>query len=232
MTIQSLIIDIITVLIGVFIIIDAYRKGFLRYVVLVVGCVLSFFVALYLSKIVSVHLFDAFFRENIIEYVNSTISQSVGDISIGTIVPAVFFKLPQGVQNLLYSQFGDVSQLVQLLESKTNGAVGDLGLIIADDIISPVFVGLIEVLSCFILFIIFVIIVKGIAKIFRNFYAIPIIGPVNSFLGGLLGIVQTVMIYYLIGLSISVIISFTANEMSWINQEVINSTYIIKYFVL
>ncbi|MEG0691619.1 MAG: CvpA family protein [Oscillospiraceae bacterium] len=227
----SFIIDIVTALIGLFIIYGAYRKGFIRSIILVIGYVFSIFLAIYLSKIVSVYIFNNFIRTPIINNINQTISSSVGNISVSMVVPAILSKLPKVILNPLFSSFGGESELIQLIDNQTGGILEKLGTVVADNVIAPILLSLMEVITCLIIFILCTIIVKIIAKMFTGLYAIPIIGSINSILGGVLGIVQTAIIYYLLALVISTIISLTANELPWINNEIMNSTYILKHFI-
>ncbi len=231
MATYSFIIDVVTALIGFFIIYGAYRKGFIRSIILVIGYVFSIFLAIYLSKIVSVYLFDNFIRASIIENINKTVAANTGAVSVSVVVPAILAKLPPILQNPILGSFGGEGELIKLIDNQTGGILDKLGSVIADNVVAPIILSLMEVISCFIIFILCTIFVKIIAKMFKGIYAIPIIGPINSILGGLLGIIQTGIVFYLLALIVSTIISLTANELPWINNEVVNSTYIIRHFL-
>ncbi|MFZ2537275.1 MAG: CvpA family protein [Oscillospiraceae bacterium] len=231
MTTYSFIIDVVTALIGFFIIYGAYRKGFIRSIILVIGYVFSIFLAIYLSKIVSVYLFDNFIRTLIIENINNTVATNAGVASVAMVIPAILSKLPRVILNPILSSFGGENELIKLIDNQTGGILEKLGSVIADNVVAPIVLSLLEVISCLIIFILCTIIVKIIAKMFKGLYAIPIIGPINSILGGALGIVQTGIVFYLLALIISTVISLTANELPWINNQVMNSTYILRHFL-
>lgn len=231
MTKYSLIIDGITAFIGLLIIYNGYKKGFIRSVILVIGYVFSIFFAIYLSKILSVYLYDNFIRDLIIENIDKTIAANTGQISVAGIVPVVLSKLPKIIINPIIGDSGGMNHLNQLIIDQTDGSLTKLSQAIVDNIFSPIILQLMKVILCLIIFILCTIIVKIIAKMFKGIYAIPIIGPINSILGGLLGIVQAGIAYYLIALVISIIISLTANELPWINNEVMKSTYILRHFL-
>lgn len=227
----SLIIDIITVIVGLLIVYSGYRKGFIRSIILVVGYILSVFIAIYLSKIISQYLFDSFIRTYVVDAINSAIEVNTGDFSAAAIIPIILAQLPKFIANPILSGFGGEAELYKLIDDKSNGVLENLGAVISDNVVQPIMISLLEIISCLIIFLICTIIVQIIARMFKGLYSIPIVGSLNAVLGGLLGIIQVIILYYIAALVISTIISLTANNLPYLNSEVLRSTYILKLFM-
>ncbi len=91
-------------------------------------------------------------------------------------------------------------------------------------IINQALAGLISVILVSVLFVVVKIISKAITKLFN----LTIIGKINSFFGGVLGIAKGAIIAFAICLIITIIM-YVKGEGFWIfNTETINSTYIFK----
>ena len=85
-------------------------------------------------------------------------------------------------------------------------------------------------LFCLLIFVICVIIVKMIASLFKRFYKIPILGPVNSFLGGAVGVLKAAVLLYILAVAASFAVSVTANQLSWFNTDIISHSHIFSGF--
>ncbi len=230
MSIYSIILDIITAVIGIGIVISAYKKGFLRSIILFVGYIASIFVAIYLSKFISSFIYTNFIRESIVNSVQNLALTNPQSVDVSIIVNQFLESLPKIFSSSLIAYFGGSQEIVNNITESTTGAVNNLGILVADTIAKPIITGLLQTISCIIVFFICIFIVKLVSKLFGGFYAVPILGTVNSVLGGIVGVAQAAIWLFVLGVIGKMIISFTANSLTYFNIDIINNTYLYNFF--
>lgn len=71
---------------------------------------------------------------------------------------------------------------------------------------------------------------NGLSKLFKMVNRIPLVGPVNRGLGGILGALQGVIILFILGMVVDVLVIFTNNSLMVFNQATLAKTFIFKYF--
>lgn len=69
-----------------------------------------------------------------------------------------------------------------------------------------------------------------VASLFKGFYAIPILGPVNAVLGGIVGIFKAGIILYVLAIVGSMVISLSGDKLSWFNSGIVENSHIFKWF--
>lgn len=227
-----LIIDIASVFIFLIIVYKSYKLGFLRAVVQLVGYVASLFAALFLSVQIRDWLYNNIIRVKIISSVEG-IAESASSSAASSIVPFFMDSLPQVFfRPLVTKSFGSEEEIISYLEKTVDSAALSLGEIIADDIIGPIVSFCMTALFFVIIFIICIVIVNLISTLFKRFYAIPILGTLNSLLGGVIGLLKAPVILVVIGAIASLICTYSANEIDWFNSGLIEQTVIFKQFVI
>lgn len=100
---------------------------------------------------------------------------------------------------------------------------------IADDIIKPAVLVPMRTLIFAAIFVIIVIAVNLLAKLFKAVNEIPVIGGINKLLGAVAGFVQAAIVIFLVCIFVQVIVSLTGNEIIFLNTMTIDETYIFKY---
>jgi uncharacterized membrane protein required for colicin V production len=85
-------------------------------------------------------------------------------------------------------------------------------------------------LAFLLIFALALIITRLIARMFTNLYKVPVIGPINTFFGGVVGALQAVLFLVLGSLALRLVISLTGGELLWLNDRVMDATYIWRVF--
>lgn len=85
--------------------------------------------------------------------------------------------------------------------------------------------GIIWVVMMFIL----MIVSRSIANAFRGLNAVPIIGPVNSLLGGILGLAEGIVLIYVISQLVRFVCYFSGGSLMFLNTETVQKTYLFKH---
>lgn len=230
MQIYSYIIDFIIVVIAFFTVIDAFKKGFLRSVVLLVGYFVAAIVTVKLSGYLATYIYDRFIYQNIVDNINSAVVAGLANMNIDEVVLASLSALPTFLSSLLKVNFGGVEGIKINLEQTKTTIEQNAGSTITDTIITQTIVPLLEVIFCILIFVILCGVVKAIASIFKNFYEIPILGPINSLLGGIMGIAQAIIMILILAVISNIVISMTDNNLSFYNNSILQNTFIFKWF--
>lgn len=230
MPVYSIIIDLICICIAFFIIFAAYRRGFLRSVILIVGYIASISISFILSRTLSERIYQHFISGWLSEQVDEILAQTIHADSFSSVVSELLSNLPDFLSNSIYSIYGGEAELIKSLETATGGMAENIGDVITNTILAPILNSLLQMVLCLLIFMICAIIVKVIAALFKGFYSLPIIGTINSLLGGIIGFVQALFVLYILGLCVSVFISLTADGVNWLNEDIIRSTWIFRWF--
>lgn len=101
---------------------------------------------------------------------------------------------------------------------------------IEDKIVRPVALKTLRVIVFGILFAVSMFLVRIIARIAGFIKKIPVVGGVDRFFGGLIGVVQGLIIVVVFSGVIFLVVSFSNNTISFINNDIICNTIIFKYF--
>lgn len=230
MNLAGSVIDILLLCIIILIVISAYRKGFLRSAILTIGYFVSILASILFSRILSNYIYQSIIRQKIITSVNATLSENINNIDITKVFSEFLSKLPSFLSNSMYSYFGGKDAVINQVQGITGNTTQNISVVIADQIIQPIVTLLLNALLCLALFFVCYFIVKQVAKLFKGFYAIPIIGPINSFLGGVLGVLQAFIVVIIITIVLRFIITLSGDTLSWLNSSIIDSTFLFKYF--
>lgn len=224
MVLYALILDILCIITFVVIVITAYRSGFLRSIVLLGGYLLSWVVASATSKLVATFVYNSFISEKITKAITDALATATdGGIPM---IDTLTKSLPDYVANLLNMDNGIVDKFKTIIESGAQ----DAGIQVAQTIVSPLVISFLQVIFATVIFVICSGIISAVALFFSKICRIPIIGMVNSLLGGLLGIVQGGVVLYVVSLAGHMIISFTNNNFEYFNNIVVGLTYVYKLF--
>lgn len=99
---------------------------------------------------------------------------------------------------------------------------------ITDDIVKPIVLVPARALIFTVIFVIILIILTLLSKLLKGINKIPIIGGVNKLLGAAAGVVQGLIVVFLICIFTQLIISLTGNDLMVINTMTIDETSIFR----
>lgn len=150
--------------------------------------------------------------------------------TVTNIIETVSNSLPFFVSDSSAQSGGDTSILEKISASALSAVQSDnLSHRIADDIIRPVLLVPMRTLIFTAIFVIIVIIVNLLAKLFKAVNEIPVIGGINKLFGAFAGFVQGTIVIFLVCIFVQVIVSLTGNEIIFLNTMTIDETHIFKY---
>ncbi len=222
-----LILDAATILIfGLFIYL-ASRTGFIRSVLKLGGTLASMIVASMLSSSLAKTIYSTFFRTSLINSLGSAIQNSTAPEDLLNNLTQAVMELPAVVVNVL--QF-DVDSISNKLASSLTDSAETIALTLVDSVVGPAVVSILQVVLFFVLFVLCVIAVKILSQMFKVVDEIPLIGPVNTLLGGVVGAGEAVVLFILAAAVIQAVIVMGNHSMPYLTQDVISSTFVFRLF--
>lgn len=150
-------------------------------------------------------------------------SSSLGDAfkdvvkNVSEVLP--FLGLNENIDNSLLSDL-----VVSVIESG-----GNPGQSVLDNIVKPIVVIPMRTIIFLILFILISVLLSFIIKSTSLINKIPIIGTLNELLGGVMGLVQGVVIVFVVVIILNSIITLTENSLIFLNEATIDKSFAFSW---
>lgn len=193
---MAYIIDIILIAVFAFVVAFAVKKGFAKIALNLAATVLSYIAAYILGKPAAELLYDKVVRAIIEKALAERIEKSpTGDILTQT--KGIIESLPEGLMKLAEKIGFNATAAVESI-SNTDISSKGISAAVTDSVLKPMIVVLLTVLCSIIIFIIASIIFGFLAKLINKVFKMPLVKNVNRFLGGVVGIIQGVILLFVI----------------------------------
>ncbi|MEG2295812.1 MAG: CvpA family protein, partial [Oscillospiraceae bacterium] len=189
----SLLLDSLIIIIMIYYVIKGLKAGFAKTITNLFGYLIALTLAFAISTSISATIFDTFVRESVSNFVTEKITTSDQYTMLADQLATALTQLPPILKNNINMD------LEGLANSLTNsGSVVAMADAVVDMVFAPMAIMLIRSITFFILFSIFMFIVRRIANALKIANKLPIFGSVNSILGGGLGFLQGGLIVFLL----------------------------------
>ena len=221
---MSYLVDLIIILISLITVIISAKKGFVATVTKAVGFILAFVVAMNLGAYLSDFTYDKIIEPSLVETTVSAISDTVEDTSKN-----VFEALPSFIGENL-DKFGISKDSLSFTSADSKAKIEKAVSDISRENIKPVVSNLLSILFTVIIFVILLIVVKFLSKFINKLFSFSIVGKLNRFLGGLLGLPLGVVYSFLFCIIIKLVVSITENGFLIFTPENVNNSYVFKFF--
>lgn len=216
----------------VIIFIGYISKGMRRGLARSVGEFLSTFGALVLaalgSSILAPLLYEGLFYRGILEMLDSYLAEVASpDMVIAQITKAME-SLPKVVQSAvelgLDATDVDLHRLAML-------DIEEVSRTVADTIIGPMVTAVLEILFFFVLFAIANYILHLFCRALNLVNYIPLVGSLNSALGGAFGALQAVAVVSVTVMALQLLIAASSNRLEIFNSDLISATVLYSFFL-
>lgn len=215
---MSIFLDVLVIIIiGVFVVIG-FKKGLIKTVVSVIGTFLASALSVFLSNPISEYIYRVAIKTTFIEKVETAMKTAAAAGS-GSIFEKLMATFPDFITNSL-SNFGISSSLI-------SGAVSN-GAEAVETLLAPVIISFISIFVAFLLFMLLMVIIKLISKVVCAAVDDSVIGIVNRFFGGLLGLAEGFIIVILAVFVIHMALPHTKVPPVIFSDEVISDSFIFK----
>ena len=223
---MGLVLDIIIICVIALFILVGVRRGFIRAAVRFAGVLAAAVFASILGDILATLIYDNFFREEFTRKISESISGVTGSVGASAGVSRVLDGLPDFLQRALEGAGITVDKLAAMLSTGT----GDAARIISDAI-SPVFINMLKVLCVIVLFMILMIVVRGLKNIVAGMFNLPLLGWLNSLLGGVFGLLMSLLFIWIVLAIINVFTPMLSLEAQLTIEDTVGMSVLADRFI-
>ena len=216
------ILDAIVIVIIAITAIVGYRRGFIRTIIQLAGCIVAFILALSLSNVVSTVVYDGVLREGLREKIETIWTDAVVDGAAHTLTEqteSVIQTLPEFVQSALDAQ--SIAQGIRdsVGNDHTGTAVADY---FVDELIRPVMMAVIRFIAFLILFLVLMLVIRLLEKLLKPITKMPLIRQTDGLLGATIGLVKGAL-FALVAVTVMQLIAAGAATGPFTQENIDNS---------
>ena len=216
--------DIALVVIVIACVIYGSIKGFLTMFVAFVGRIAAVILALILCNVLANYAYTAFIKPQVTETVSSKVEEVLTNDKNAQ-VTEIITKATEGMPEFVKNSALSCSDLLTVKDEQK----AEISNTIEQSVISPIVLSALQIVIFIILLTIFLIIVKFLSKTFGEINDWPIVGKLNKFLGGVLGLVNAMIIVLVAVFVIKGAVLLSGNNSKVFNNETIESSKIFSY---
>ena len=221
------VIDLIVLVLVFLIVFAAYKKGFLRSVLSLGGFLIASVFSFVFGKMIAEGIFDSMVRPWLTSMVESEVVAGTNN-NLTAAVDNMYQNLPGYLSGPLDFLFGSKEQVLSNIQTAMNeNSAGLTDSIVG--LLKPMMVVLISILTVLILFLLCMFALRVIDKMLIQVRRIPVIGTFDGLLGGIVGIFQAVLWMVILVFLVKAVILLTSNGLTWLNDEVVDSTILFKW---
>ena len=188
--------DIAVILILLLAVYIGYRRGFVKAVIKLVGCVLAVVIASVASLPLASGIFDAFAGDKLQEVIASQMT-STDTAAVAAGIEAALDKLPGPVLNALEAYgLGTPEQIIGGVKESLDGSVEDIARSVVEVVIRPVAVALLRTLCFFLIFLLLILLVALVANLISKVFKLPILRQMDGGLGAIVGVAEGVVLVF------------------------------------
>ncbi len=224
---MAYILDGAAILIFLLAIFLGFRRGFIKSVIHLAGCVVAIVAAALLSTPLAGGAYDLFLADTVEETISSKIVET-DEQSVQEALTGILEQLPGPVANALESAgLGTPEQLTEKLQSSLGGSADALSSTISTMIVRPVAVSLLRMLFFTVLFIVVMILAAIAATAIDRVCHLPVLRQVNGALGGVMGALQGALLVF-VGVTVLTLLSLVSDSDGAISRQTIEDTHIVR----
>ena len=196
------------------------RRGLFRSLFGLLCGILSAMAAVASGKFLAARCYDAVVRPALINRFSEALS---ADTSADQ-TSALWSSLPKAIQNLLENEGISADRLEQAAGSAASEAVE-----YAASAVEPVITGLLEILFSLLLFFVFLLLLRLLARVADGVFQLPVLHGVNTVLGMLFGILTGLLAVFLICIWTGPVLSLFSGDVAAFLQESLDASWIVQW---
>lgn len=220
--------DIAVILILLLAVYIGYRRGFVKAVIKLVGCVLAVVIASVASLPLASGIFDAFAGDKLQEVIASQMT-STDTAAVAAGIEAALDKLPGPVLNALEAYgLGTPEQIIGGVKESLDGSVEDIARSVVEVVIRPVAVALLRTLCFFLIFLLLILLVALVANLISKVFKLPILRQMDGGLGAIVGVAEGVVLVF-VAVTVVQMIATSSSGDAWITNQDIHDTMLVRW---
>lgn len=215
------IIDIALITVILVFLIVGIKRGFIKELVSLIGFVVAFVVALFLSGIGSSFVYDTFVDGFVKDKVSSAVMQSIDNEVDGVLV-----SIPDYFINAAEATGTDIEGVVKSnIGASVEETANSVAATVSKDVAKPVIGALIRVILFIIIFIIVKILIDWIGRALDLVSRLPVIHSLNSVLGAVIGTARGVVTAAIICFVAMYLIKFQGGNLFGLTAEMLEGSF-------
>ncbi len=229
MNTAAIVIDIIILAVVAFFIVLSAKRGFAKTLIGFLGTFAALILSVVGSWVVSDLVYGNFIKPDIEAKLQAAFEDSAEKFTTASmIIDGATEILPDYIVNMaetenLFSDLEKEDNTDKLMLSAESAAE-----MITETVVKPCVTGLIQSISMIVLFILGILAVKLISKAMSSLFSGKLLGGINSFLGGLIGLPEGLLFAIILTWIIGYFISVTENGLFGLTDAVTDKTYIFR----
>lgn len=214
---MAYILDIAVILLFILAIFIGYKRGFIKTILRLVGCILAIVLAFLLSRPIAEGVYDKFLAPIVKEQIVANVP-SVDTETLKNELSSAFDQLPGFVVNALGNNVGTSDQIIDQLKESLTGDVQSIAATISDKVVRPVAAAMLQMICFFILFILLMIVVIIVSCVINKVFHLPVLKQMNGVLGAVAGAIEGVL-WVFVALTVLQLIASSASPDALISME-------------
>lgn len=221
--------DLIVVAVVLVCIYAGGKKGFMRMVISMIGYLASIVISIIAANAIASWLYTSYIGPSITSGIEQRVGTLAAEYKAEDVIAAATASFPQVIADAMKQLVGENSAALDKIAGSVGSAAGEVADSAAQAVVEPMLTFFVKVVIFMVLMSILSFIVIRVAKLFEGVGIIPIIGPINSLLGCVLGVLQAGMILLLIVLLLRAIILISGGQLIVLNEPTIERTFAFRY---
>lgn len=224
---MAYILDGAVILLLVLAAIDGYRRGFVRSLIHLVGCVCALALAALLARPVAGAVFDGFFREPVEQKIVSFWEENASADGLQQALDS----LPGPVKNLMQANgIGSAEEVLSAVGAAGEESAASVAAAVTDKVVGPLCEFFLAAIAFLILFLLLMIVVSILARLVSGLFKAPVLRQLNGVLGVVLGLVQG-LLFLFVGVLVLEAAAGAADPGSALSPQTLEETVLVRFLL-
>lgn len=222
-----LIYDLAIIAILLYSILMCARRGLIRSLVDLAGYFLVIWLGQFFSEKLAQMAYDTLLKQRVQSVLMERISESATGSELVTQIQAAFRALPPPLDTLVKNTD---SQLFTRFENSVSDTLESIVDSVATGVVEPMAVGFLRIVFFLLIFAVGLFIVRRLSSLLGGVNYLPLIGPANRLLGGVLGLAEGIVTVLVLILVLNLILIISQGSAGFISEEIIGRTHLLRLF--
>lgn len=197
---------------------DGLARTLVRFLGFVIAAVLAGTLSPWLTDILYRYVVRDVLELVLTHQIESVIAEgATAAAGVADLIPRAFLRIMQDSGQELVGHFYD-------------GDAGTLAAVLVDGALKDPVLTIVRGISFFILFSLALFLVRRLSYLFSGINHLPLVGTLNTFLGGVVGVFEGVLVLYLSAVLLQVVMLASGNTITWLNERMLDATLFYRIF--
>lgn len=221
---MGIFLDVSIIILFIVFIVSGFKKGLIKSLVGFVGTIIAIFLSAYLSRIVSLFIYDNFVRDTLLVNINDILNEYV-EHDLNEKALAVFNGLPNILSNAL-TFCGITSNVVgNVIESSAGNASYALV-----ELFYPTIISIIKTILMPFIFLIVIIPINLLTKVVGKVSRFPVLRQIDQIIGATIAALKCFVLILLITFLLRMFLPMMGSIPNIFSKNTIESTFLFKNF--